>query len=128
MIRSIFKFLLSALFLFSGFNHFLNPQIFLKIMPPYLPLHLELIYISGFFEILCGICLWFSKTQKLAAWGIVLMLIAFFPVHIYMWLNPENFPDIPESLLLGRLLLQFPMIYWAYVYTKVSKSNSSASI
>ncbi len=45
----------SALFYVAvGVYHFVNPDFFLAIMPPYLPLHLELVYLSGFFEILLG--------------------------------------------------------------------------
>ena len=40
-----------------GIKHFTEPEWFLQIMPPYLPYHIELVYISGFFEILLGVLL-----------------------------------------------------------------------
>lgn len=119
MLKKVFKYLLAGLFLFSGISHFLDPDFFLKIMPPYLPYHLELIYVSGVFEIICGVGLLIKRTQRLAAWGIILMLISFFPVHIYMCMYPERFPDVPAILLTVRIVLQFGMIYLAYLYTKV---------
>lgn len=49
---------LSAFFYVAvGVYHFVNPDFFLAIMPPYLPLHLELVYLSGFFEILLSVLL-----------------------------------------------------------------------
>jgi hypothetical protein len=56
-IKTIFKLLLALLMLFAGVMHFVSPGFFLKIMPPYLPLHLELVYLSGVFEVGLGICL-----------------------------------------------------------------------
>lgn len=36
-----------ALFVVAGVNHFLNTGFYVGIMPPCLPWHLELVYISG---------------------------------------------------------------------------------
>ena len=52
-------------------------------MPPYLPLHLELVYLSGFFEIALGLLLLVPRFSRLAAWGIIALLIAVFPANIY---------------------------------------------
>ena len=41
-------------YIYIGVNHFTDPNYFLSIMPPYLKWHLELVYISGFFEIIFG--------------------------------------------------------------------------
>ena len=47
--KTAFKYLLGIFMIGAGTIHFVNPQFYLKIMPPYLPLHLELVYLSGFF-------------------------------------------------------------------------------
>jgi len=39
-------------FTVGGITHFTNPDFFVAIMPPYLPLHLEIVYFSGFLEVL----------------------------------------------------------------------------
>ena len=49
------KWLFGLLFVLAGVAHFVRPGIYLKIMPPYLPWHLELVYLSGLFEILLGV-------------------------------------------------------------------------
>ena len=54
-------------------------------MPSYLAYQLELVYLSGFFEILFGVLLIFKVTRFYAAWGIILLLIAVFPANIYLF-------------------------------------------
>ena len=43
-------------------------------MPPVLPAHLLLIYLSGVFEILFGVLLLIPKFSRLAAWLIIALL------------------------------------------------------
>ena len=47
--------LLVILFVAGGVNHFVSPEVYLKIMPDYLPWQRSLVYVSGFFEILGGV-------------------------------------------------------------------------
>ena len=58
-------------------------------MPPYIPFHIEMVYISGFFEVLFGFFLLFKKLRKISALGIIILLIAVFPANIYIYQNPE---------------------------------------
>ena len=105
-------------FLNIGVDHFINPEFYLAIMPPSFPLHAEAVYISGFFEILGGVCLLVPRLRKIAVWGLVALLICVYPANIYMALTPEAFPEIPLSLLYFRLALQFLFFYWAYSVTR----------
>lgn len=110
-------FLLSGIFVLAGIFHFLKPKAFMRIMPLYIPYHRQLVYLSGLTEITAGIGLLFIATKSLAAWGIVTMLILFFPVHIHMLVNQKAGLGLPKTILVLRLLLQFGLIYWAYLYT-----------
>ena len=60
-------YLMSLLYISSGVQHFANTGWFMKIMPPYLSYHKELIYISGIIEIILGTMLLFEKTRFLAS-------------------------------------------------------------
>jgi len=111
---------LSAFFINVGVDHFLNPEFYLAIMPDYLPLHLEAVYISGFFEILGGVSVLVPRLRSAAGWGLVVLLIAVFPANIHMAINTDLFPDIAPMLLYIRLVFQFIFIYWAYVVTRPS--------
>jgi len=100
-------------FTIMGILHFIAPGGFLKIMPPFLPFHLALVYLSGVFEILGGIGLLFKRTRKFAAWGLIALLIAVFPANIYMALKNIQFDflKLPEWALWLRLPFQFLFIY-----------------
>lgn len=112
------KWLLGVLFVAAGANHFRAPDFYVKIMPPYLPWHYELVLISGAFEILGGIGLLIPRTQVAAAWGLIALLVAVFPANVHMALRPDDFPQIPPAVLWGRLPLQAVFIAWAYWFTK----------
>ena len=75
---------LAILFIAAGALHFLIPQLYLRIMPPYLPAHLLLVQISGAAEVLGGIGLLIPTTRQAASWGLVALLIAVMPANIYM--------------------------------------------
>ena len=103
------KCVFATLFLVAGVGHFVSTDFFVKIMPPYLPFHRELVYVSGVFEIVLGLLLLFPQTTRLAAWGLIALLIAVFPANIYMYQHRELFQVSPVVLLL-RLPLQAVLI------------------
>lgn len=119
-IRVVSKYLLAFFMIVAGTMHFVNPAFFLKIMPPYLPLHKELVLVSGIFEVLLGILLLVPKTSRLAAWGIVALLIAVFPANLYLYQHQDILPASPIIHLL-RLPLQGVFILWAYWHSRQAK-------
>ncbi|MEX8548242.1 MAG: MauE/DoxX family redox-associated membrane protein [Mucilaginibacter sp.] len=116
-LKQISLFLLIALYLVGGANHFANPDGYLKLIPPYLPFPKLLNLLAGFFELLFGLMLIFKTTRKYAVYGIILMLVAFIPAHIYMiqiapfmlgkWL-------VTKTVAWIRLPLQAVLIAWAF--------------
>lgn len=116
--RTISKWLYGLLFIAAGINHFWHPDFYVDIMPPYLPWHRELVFISGGFEIALGTLLLTSRFQVLAAWGLMALLIAVFPANLHMALNPAEYPNIPQWALWLRLPLQGLFIAWAWWYTR----------
>lgn len=105
-------------FAFGGVGHFTNTELFLAIMPPFLPFHLAAVYISGAFEIAGALGLLHSKTRRSAGIGLFVLTIAVTPVNIYMWMTPEAFPDIPESFLSLRLVVQVLLLMCIWWSTK----------
>ena len=118
--------LLSVFFVVAGANHFVHPDGYVAIMPPYLPVHLELVYISGVFEILGGLGVLFLRTRKLAGWGLIALLVAIFPANLHMALNLAQFPDIPVWVLYARLPFQLVFIGWAWWATRTDSPNAIA--
>ena len=117
-IKKILKWLLAIAFIFAGTNHFINTDFYMRIMPPVLPWHLFLVYLSGVIEIALGIMLLIPKFSRLAAWGIILLLLAVFPANIYKAVNTELFKDFDPTLIYLRLPLQFVLIAWAFWFTR----------
>ena len=118
-IRPISKYLLAIFMIGAGIMHFVNPGIYLKIMPPYLPLRKELVFLSGAFELLLGVLLLVPRCSRLVAWGIMALLIAVFPANIYLYQHQEILPASPIIHLL-RLPLQGVFILWAFWHTRLA--------
>lgn len=120
----MFKYSLGLLFALAGLYHFINPAFYLRIMPPYLPWHLFLVYLSGFFETALGLLLFIPKYTRFAAWGLIALLVAVFPANVYMALNPQLFPDIPPVALWLRLPLQAVFIACVYLFTSGDREST----
>ncbi|RYY38400.1 MAG: DoxX family protein [Chitinophagaceae bacterium] len=110
--------LMALLYIAAGINHFWHPAPYLAILPLWLPAHEALVALSGVAEIVLGLGFLFRPTRRLAAWGIILLLIAVFPANIQMALNyyRADHPRLWGALL--RLPVQALLIWWAWVYTK----------
>ena len=108
---------MSMLYAAAGIYHFVNPRMYLKMMPKYLPWHLALVYLSGVLEIALGLLLIPEATRPFAAWGIIVMLLAIFPANIQMTVNFSKKRNRWFWISVIRLPLQFVLIYWAYCYT-----------
>lgn len=117
-LKTILKYLLCVFFVLAGLNHFISPSFYTRIMPPYLPWHLFLVYLSGFFEIALGVLLLAPSYTRVAAWGLVALLVAVFPANIQMAINPQLYPDVSPAVLWLRLPLQAVFIAWAFWFTR----------
>ncbi len=117
-LRAVMRWLLAGLFVAAGVMHFVRPQFYLSAMPPYLPWHLEVVYVSGVCEVLLGVLLLVPRVQRAAAWGLIALLIAVFPANVHMVMNPDLFPNIPPAVLWARLPLQGVFIAWAWWFTR----------
>jgi uncharacterized membrane protein len=117
---------LALLFTVAGVNHFLNPEVYVGIMPPYLPAHLELVYLSGLLEIAGGVAVLVPALRDAAGWGLILLLLGVFPANVHMALNPELFAEVPLAALYIRLPLQFVLMAWAYWATRPENAGPAA--
>lgn len=114
--KSILIIISSIFYTIVGIKHFIEPDYFLSIIPPYLPFHIELVYISGFFEILFGLMILFPKYRYYGSIGLILLLIAVFPANIYLAQSKEAQEAIGASqqIAIWRLPIQGILIWIAY--------------
>ena len=107
---------MAALFIIAGLNHFRDPGFYLLMMPPWLPLPLELIYLSGVLGVLGGLAVLAPPLRRLAGWGLIALLIAVFPANIYAAVAQVQPPGGHVAPLLLWLRLPFQGLFIAWVY------------
>jgi uncharacterized membrane protein len=110
----------AVFYVIAGSMHFVSPDLYIRVIPPLLPWRNQLVATSGFFEILGGLGLLFLPSRRMAAWGLVALLVAVFPANLYVATNPAETGTTSISPLLrwGRLPLQAPLIWWVLWCTK----------
>ena len=108
---------MAFLYILAGINHFRVPRLYIKMIPPILPAPKTINIISGATEIILGVLLCVPQLSSLAAWGIIIMLIAVFPANVYMYINEKASLGLPKWVRLIRLPIQLMLMYWAYLYT-----------
>ena len=117
MVKSLKFFSIYSMGLFYlsiGIKHFTDPDWFVRIVPPILPYKIELVYISGFFEVVFGILLVIKHTRYYAGIGLIILLIAVYPANIYLALTNGAALDTTPFIAWGRLPFQFVFIGLAY--------------
>jgi uncharacterized membrane protein len=117
-LKLVMRWLLAPLFVGAGANHFRDPDFYVRIMPPYLPLPLTLVYVSGVCEVALGVLLLVPGWSRPAAWGLIALLVAVFPANVHMAMNPQDFPEFAPVMLYARLPLQAVLIAWAFWFTR----------
>jgi uncharacterized membrane protein len=108
--KLVWRTLLGVTMTIAGVVHFVMPEPYLKIMPDYLPWHLELVYVSGAFEIAGGIGLFVPKLRSLAGWGIVALLFAVWPANI--WQATHGGMDAMSPIVAWVRVAMQPLLIW----------------
>ena len=118
-IKIITMYIMSIFYVSVGVNHFVEPDWFTQIVPPYLATYdLALVYLSGVFEILFGILILINKTRYYAAWGLIFTLAAVFPANIYLAQSNGVAMDTSAAIAWYRLPFQSLFIVLAYWHRK----------
>jgi len=113
---------LGAVFVVVGLLHFVYPKVYERVVPPYLPAPLALVYVSGVAEVAGGLGVGFggSRTRRYTGLGLISLLVAVFPANVHMAVNPDQIPglDIPPWMLWARLPMQpalIAVVWWMVV-------------
>ena len=89
-----------------------------------------IVYITGILEIILGLFLCFKKTQSIASWGIIILLIVVFPANLYLYLSdvPRDFLGINKGQAILRLPFQISLIIISYWHSVESSSEHFSRI
>lgn len=111
---------MSLLYVLIGIRHFIEPDFFIAIVPEFFFFKKELVYLSGFVEVILGLCLFIKRTRKIGAWGIIILLIGVFPANIYLYVSeiPRSVLQITKEQALIRIPFQIPLIILAYWHSE----------
>ena len=118
LVKVISVFVMGIFYVIVGIKHFQDPSWFVQIIPPILPYKYELVYISGFFEILLGVLLMIPRFQSIAAKGLIVLLICIYQANIYLAQTNGVALGISPLIAWGRLPFQFVFIGLAYWHLK----------
>ncbi|MEO7766012.1 MAG: hypothetical protein ABIS01_01255, partial [Ferruginibacter sp.] len=118
MIKKTCLVLMVILYLGAGINHFVHPNGYLAIIPPYFPFPVFINIASGALEIILATLLMFASTKRMAAMGIIILLVLFIPAHLFMIQKGgcvNNTVCWPAWLAWLRLFpIQFILMWWAW--------------
>jgi uncharacterized membrane protein len=114
--KKFFTILMGIFYIVAGVNHFISPDFYLKMIPPFLPNPELLNYLSGAAEVALGIGVLIPSLRLWSCYGVIALLLAVFPANIYMLTEAMNLanPEMPVWLLILRLPFQAVFIYWAW--------------
>jgi len=127
---------ISALWLFWGTTHFIDPQAGLKQVPPYLFAPAELVALSGAGEILLGLAIW-TRWRKQALLGTLALLVMFVPFVAYILVDDAAVAVFagkgasPTTLGWWRVIVivhNSIMFMWSYaLYKQIDGSEVSST-
>ncbi|HEY5883968.1 MAG TPA: DoxX family protein [Pyrinomonadaceae bacterium] len=111
---------LSLFFAFTGIGHFLRTEQLVAMLPPSIPYRVDLIYVTGVFELLGAAGVWFPKLMRITGVCLILMMIAVLPANIYSALHRVEFGghQYGPIYLLLRVPFQLLVIAWIYFATE----------
>jgi uncharacterized membrane protein len=109
---------LTVLFIFTGLSHFFMPEEMAQLIPAFVPMRTEIIYVTGVLEILGAIGLLVPGLERLAAIALILFLIGVLPANIYSAFTYVDFGshELGPIYLLARVPFQLFLVGWAYYF------------
>lgn len=96
-------------------------------IPSFLPLKEEAVYLTGIVEFILAILLLIPKTRRKTGIVTAVYLVLIFPANIYAAVKGIPAPGAEEAntpLLWVRLLFQPLLIWWVLAVSKVEKTRS----
>ena len=111
---------LSLFFIFTSIGHFIRTEEMAAMIPPSVPYRIELVYLTGVFELLGAIGVWIPRLVRLTGLLLILMLIGLLPANVYSAINRVDFGGhgAGPTYLLVRVPFQLFVIWWTYFATE----------
>ncbi|HEY9286008.1 MAG TPA: DoxX family protein [Pyrinomonadaceae bacterium] len=108
---------LSLFFAFTALGHFVRTEEMAEMLPPAVPYRVELIYLTGVFELLGAAGVWVPRLRRLTGVCLIVMLLCVLPANVYAALNRVGFGghEAGPAYLLVRVPFQLLVAWWVYL-------------
>ena len=120
---------LSLFFAFTALGHFVRTEEMAAMLPPSVPYRIELIYLTGVFELMGAAGVWVPRLRRLTGLYLILMLVAVLPANVYAALHRVEFGGhgAGPAYLFARVPFQMFVIWWVYFATlRPAESRATA--
>lgn len=109
-LRTVSPYVLAGLLAGAGVTHFVRPEFFDGLIPPFLPgSQRTWTYGSGVAELAVASVVALPMTRRRGGLAAALLFVAVFPGNVYSVFEPG---DIPRWAAVARLPLQIPLVLW----------------
>jgi len=109
-VKRVSPYLLAGLLAGAGVLHFVRPEFYDAMIPPFLGSPRTWTYASGVAELAVAAAVALPSTRRRGALAAAVLLVAVFPANVYMAIDPG---DLPRWAAIVRLPLQIPLVVWA---------------
>lgn len=104
--------------LLVGTDHWLTPERYLPMMPPWIPLHRELVFFTGAAEIAGAVGLLVPRLRAVAGVSLAFYFVAVFPANIHNALSGSAVQGLPDGAWYYWVRLAFqPLAVWWALYS-----------
>jgi uncharacterized membrane protein len=109
---------LAVMLVVTGAAHFTSTDLMVEMMPEFLPLKKEIVYLTGILELLAVIGLLINSLSKITAVLLIIFFIAILPANIIGSIKQVNLGGMEMGVmyLIFRIPLQILFIFWAYYF------------
>ncbi|MFM2182930.1 MAG: hypothetical protein RJB61_1224 [Actinomycetota bacterium] len=111
---------------FAGITHFVNPDFFDAIVPPWLPPNERFwTIVSGIVEVAIAPLLLVPKWRRVGGLAAAALFVAVYPANLYMAWDWRDRPASEQLISYGRLPFQFLFIWLAWRVARSAAANRS---
>ena len=111
----------------AGAMHFVSPNFFDAIVPPWLPPSERFwTYLSGVAELIVGLMLFVPRWRRRGAIALIVLLIAVYPANLYMTWDWRDRSVSEQVVSWVRLPLQFVLIAMARAASRPIRPHSTS--
>ncbi len=121
---------MSAMLVLTAIGHFMFTKGMVMMMPQFIPFKTEMVYFTGFVEIVAAVGLLLPKIRRLTGWLLIVFFILILPVNIHAAIHhvdmaTATFNGNGLNYLWYRVPLQLFFIGWIYFSAIKAKDPGS---